>query len=97
MNVSGSFAKIFAPNLFSFDKRLRGFARFKIFPNAFPIDIISGDFESVLSVNALTNYLQRVRPLAFSSYDSRRRVHALTVDYLAISGNTKLRQNRRYI
>src|SRR5215472_10329679 len=76
MNVSGSFAKIFASNLFSFDKLLSALARFEIFPNAFPVDVISGDFESVLSMNALTNYLQRVRPLAFSSYGSRRRIHA---------------------
>jgi hypothetical protein len=66
INMSGSFAKIFAPNLFSFDKGLCHIARFRIFPKAFPIDIISADFESVLSVNSFTNYLQRVRPSAFS-------------------------------
>ena len=90
INVSGPFPEILAPNLFSFDKLLSGFARFKIFPNALPIDIISGDFESVLSMNALTNYLQRVRPLTFSSCDNMRHIQALTVAYLAISGNSKL-------
>jgi hypothetical protein len=65
INVSGSFAEIFAPNLFRFDKRLRGFTRFKIFSDPLPVDIVSGDFESVLSVSAFTNYSQRVRSLAF--------------------------------
>ena len=56
INVSGSFPEIFAPNLFSFDKCLRGFARFKIFSDPLPIDVVSRDFESVLSVYAFTNY-----------------------------------------
>src|SRR5215813_7718411 len=87
MNVSRSFTEIFAPDLFSFDKRLCGFARFEIFSDPFPVDVVSGDFESVLSVSAFTNYSQRVRSLAFYSYGRKRRLHTPIVAYLAISGN----------
>jgi hypothetical protein len=94
--VSGSFAKVFAPNLFSFNKRLGSFARFKISPDALPIDIVSGDFESVLSVNAFGNYLQRVRSLAPCSYETKRLLHAATVAYLALNGNNKFDQSSNY-
>jgi hypothetical protein len=93
-NVSGSFAKIFAPNLFGFDKRLRSLARFKIFSDALPVDIVPDDFESVLSVNAFANYLQRVRSLAPCSYDTKK---ASAFTYGRLSGTNKLSQNRDYI
>jgi hypothetical protein len=93
VNMSGSVPEIFAPNLFSLDKSLRGFARFKIFSDAFSVDVVSRDFESVLSVYPFANYLQRVRSSAFSSYGSKRRFHAFIVAYLASNWQQENRSN----
>src|SRR5262249_39933907 len=92
VNMSGSLPEILSPNLLAFDKLLRGFLRLKIFSNPLSIDVISVDFESVLSVQTLTDYSQRVRSLAFSSYDSERHPHAPIMPYLALTGNGEFYQ-----
>src|SRR5207249_634532 len=71
IDVRCSVPEIFAADFFGLDKRLGGFTRLEIFPYPFPTDIVSGEFESVLSVRTFTHYPQRVQSAAFSSYDSK--------------------------
>ena len=50
VNVSGSLSEVLAPDVFSFDKCLGSVAGFKILSDPLPIDVVSRDFESELSV-----------------------------------------------